>query len=292
MTWKFWKKSAKPVEATRPASLGGPSKVGGYSGPARGSVDPVPPKTTGTLRPVGVEPPAPWPQLPNAPRRPVAGKPFHGGEIPALAELEPYTAAWQAKLEELLPQGARVNITIAPNITPEHIDVVCKVAPTDIPNRDYMANVARGKNPQRQDLKDFTYGQIALQIAGLGTCCRLKVGCVLLTEEGRVAGMGYNGAGPGMPHCNENHCNENCRCIRTVHAEQNALNASSGKPYTAYVTHEPCLNCTKELALAGVRRVVFLKPYSSIAPAERDARQEWLNHYNIAWEQLPASGAI
>lgn len=269
MTWKFWKKGEKPEEATRPASLGGPSKVGGYSGPARGSVDPVPPKTTGTLRP----------PLPPAPKRPVAGKPFHGGEIPALAALEPYTAAWQAKLEELLPQGARVNITVEPNVPAQHIDVVCVVEP-------------QKKDARRQDLKDFTYGQIALQIAGLGTCCRLKVGCVLLTKEGRVAGMGYNGAGPGMPHCNENHCNENCRCIRTVHAEQNALNASSGTPYTAYVTAEPCLNCTKELALAGVRRVVFLKPYSSIAPAERDARQEWLNHYNIAWEQLPASGAI
>lgn len=273
MSWKFWKGwGAKPAEATRPSSLGGPlpklerpapwpaPPLGGYSGKAPANPDAKPPKTTGTLGP--------------APRRPVAGSPMHGGPITDLEGLEPYTEAWRAKLQELLPQGAKVDITIQPRVPAQHIEVTAVLS-----------------KPSRQSLKDQTYGQIASQIAQLGTCCRLKVGCVLLTKEGRVAGMGYNGAGPGMPHCTPGHCNENCRCIRTVHAEQNALNASSGTPHTAYVTNEPCLNCTKELALAGVRRVVYLHPYSSIAPAERDARQEWLNHYNIAWEQLPATGA-
>lgn len=134
--------------------------------------------------------------------------------------------------------------------------------------------------------KDQVYGAIAETIAMLGTCCRLKVGCVLLTKEGRVAGLGYNGAGPGMDHCHEDTCNENCRCIRTLHAEQNALYSRSGDPVVAYVTNEPCLNCTKELALAGVRRVVYLKPYTSIAEAERTARQEWIEHYKISWEAL------
>lgn len=220
MSWKFWKKTDKPEEATRPASLGGPSKVGGYSGSARGPVDPIPPKTRGTL---GPKPP--------------------------------------------------VQVSFLES------------APDDFPSRDYVAQAVQGKDHRRQDLKDFTYGQIALQIAGLGTCCRLKVGCVLLTKEGRVAGMGYNGAGPGMPHCNENHCNENCRCVRTLHAEQNALSSSNAAPYTAFVTHEPCLGCTKELLIAGVRRVRYLKPYTSMPPAETTARAEWIEHYGVDWQQ-------
>lgn len=228
MTWKFWKWGVKvPQEATRPASLGG------HTGKRPADPDAKPPKTTGTLRPVGVEPPTSWPTLPPAPRRPVAGS-----------------------------RGV--------------------VTPDDIPSRDYLDKAA-GRSP-RQDLKDQTYGQIALQIAQLGTCCRLKVGCVLLTQEGRVAGMGYNGAGPGMPHCNEGHCNENCRCIRTLHAEQNALFSRTATPYTAFVTHEPCLGCTKELLMAGVRQVRYLKPYTSIAPAEREARAEWIAHYGVDWQ--------
>lgn len=149
--------------------------------------------------------------------------------------------------------------------------------------------IRQAEHEVRGRFKDQIYGAIAETIAMLGTCCRLKVGCVLLTKEGRVAGLGYNGAGPGMDHCHEDHCNETCRCLRTLHAEQNALYSRNGDPYVAYVTHEPCLNCTKELALAGVRRVVYLKPYTSIAEAERTARQEWIDHYKITWEALNGS---
>ena len=135
----------------------------------------------------------------------------------------------------------------------------------------------------RQDLKDEVYLNMAKEVSRLGTCLRLKVGCVLLSEEGKVVGTWYNGAGPGMPHCECDHCNSSCRCVRTLHAEKNSLSNKSGKPYTAYVTAEPCLDCLKSLASEGVRRVVFLNPYTSIAENERIARQEWIDFYNISW---------
>lgn len=138
----------------------------------------------------------------------------------------------------------------------------------------------------RSNLKDDVYLRVAETISELGTCCRLKVACVLMTKEGRGAGWGYNGAGPGMPHCRPDGCNAECRCGRTMHAEQNALLNCSDAPYTAYVTHEPCLGCTKELAVAGVRRVVFRHPYTSISEKERWDRQEWIDHYGIEWIQL------
>jgi len=58
----------------------------------------------------------------------------------------------------------------------------------------------------------------------------------------------------------------NGSCVRTIHAEQNAINqcAKYGvntEGATAYVTHQPCLNCTKSLIQAGIKRIVYTHPY-------------------------------
>jgi ribA/ribD-fused uncharacterized protein len=139
----------------------------------------------------------------------------------------------------------------------------------------------------RQALKDRIFCHVAETVAELATCCRLKVGCFLLTKEGRLCGQGYNGAGPGMPHCDPAHCNANCRCRRTRHAEKNALSNRAGTPYTAYLTHEPCCDCAKDLIAEGVRRVVYVNSYNSMPPEEWAARQEWIDFYQVRWEQLP-----
>lgn len=236
---------------------------------------------------VGLQPPEPWPTSPRGG--------YHGGPLPPLGAnpdlSDPKTLE---VLQELLPKGAE------PPLSGVQVEVNKDEEPSTF--SQFMGQLdavfAEIRNKQKEHkvrgrFKDHVYGAIAKTIAMLGTCCRLKVGCVLLTKEGRVAGLGYNGAGPGMDHCHEGHCNETCRCLRTLHAEQNALYSRNGDPYVAYVTAEPCLNCTKELALAGVRRVVYLKPYTSIAADERTARQEWIDHYNISWEALndPSSPA-
>lgn len=269
---------------------------------------------------VGLLPPEPWPHHPGGahtgkrPANPDAKPPktrgslggFHGGPIPGLGDTPDLSDPKTVEvLQEMLPRG------VEPPLASVKVDVKFRegafepIAPLEPPAFDgsayakAVATAARGAEEllaakaDRHLLKDHVYGAIAETIAMLGTCCRLKVGCVLLTKEGRVAGLGYNGAGPGMDHCHEDHCNETCRCLRTLHAEQNALYSRNGDPVVAYVTNEPCLNCTKELALAGVRRVVYLKPYTSIAEAERTARQEWIDHYRITWEALndPSSPA-
>jgi dCMP deaminase len=151
----------------------------------------------------------------------------------------------------------------------------------DIPSKEYVNSII-----SRAKLKDEVYLDMAKNISLLGTCQRMKAGCLLLTLEGRVAGAGYNGAGPGMPHCNPMTCNESHRCLRCAHSETNALACRSGQPHTAYITHEPCLNCARELILAGVRVIKFEKSYTSISIEERGARQEWINHYGVKWEKL------
>ena len=55
-------------------------------------------------------------------------------------------------------------------------------------------------------------------------------------------------------------------CIATIHAEMNALLycAKEGIPTKdtiCYVTHFPCLNCTKALIQAGIREVVYKNAY-------------------------------
>jgi dCMP deaminase len=150
----------------------------------------------------------------------------------------------------------------------------------DIPNREYVDSITRAK------LKDKVYLDMAKNISLLGTCQRMKAGCLLLTLEGRVAGAGYNGAGPGMAHCDPKTCNINSRCLRCTHSETNALSHRSGHPHTAYITHEPCLNCARELILAGVKAIKFDKPYTSISDEERKARQEWIDHHQIKWLKI------
>ena len=138
----------------------------------------------------------------------------------------------------------------------------------------------------RPALKDEVFLRMAKELSRLGTCCRLKVGSVLLRPDGGIAAAGFNGALPGMPHCTPDTCNEHTRCLHTSHAEENALSFCDGQVVIAYVTHEPCLTCTRALVRRGIRRVVFGKPYLSIGMQERQERDAILEHYGVGWEQL------
>jgi dCMP deaminase len=140
---------------------------------------------------------------------------------------------------------------------------------------------------RRGDLKDDVFLRMAEILSRLGTCCRLKVGCILLRPDGGIASGGYNGALPGMPHCTPETCGAGQRCLHTSHAEENALGFCDGPVATAYVTDEPCLTCTRSLVRRGVRRVVFLRPYTSMGEQERLERSAILAHFGIQWVHLP-----
>ena len=142
----------------------------------------------------------------------------------------------------------------------------------------------------RSALKDQVFLRMAVEISRLGTCCRLKVGSILLRPDGGLASGGFNGALPGMAHCTPETCGPDKRCMHTSHAEENALSFCDGTVSVAYVTDEPCLVCTRALVRRGVRRVVFLRPYASIAEQERAERQAILEHFGVRWEQLDLKG--
>ena len=104
-------------------------------------------------------------------------------------------------------------------------------------------------------------------VALRGTCDRAYVGCVLVNGENRIISTGYNGSIKGNPHCDEvGHTMRDGHCIATIHAEMNALLycAKEGIPVKnsiCYVTHFPCLNCTKSLIQAGIKEIYYSNDY-------------------------------
>lgn len=113
---------------------------------------------------------------------------------------------------------------------------------------------------------DEYFMMMAVIVSLRSTCCRALVGAVL-TKDGRVLGTGYNGAPSKLEHCTDVGCLiVNNHCIRTVHAEVNAVincarHGVSTEGSVLYCTHFPCFDCMKMLINAGVMGIVYLNDY-------------------------------
>ena len=105
------------------------------------------------------------------------------------------------------------------------------------------------------------------------TCPRMHCGCVLVKNK-NVISTGYNGSIPGDEHCEEIGCLIVVNyCVRTVHAEMNALVQAAKRGHavdgaTAYVTNMPCTTCAKALITAGVKRVVVFSDFHDTLATE------------------------
>jgi dCMP deaminase len=108
-----------------------------------------------------------------------------------------------------------------------------------------------------------------------GTCDRGRSGAVIVKDRCLVA-TGYVGSPAGMPHCDEvghqlkqtvhEDGHISTHCVRTIHAEQNAIlqAAKNGVPLegtTLYCRMEPCPVCAKMIVNAGIKRVVSWNKY-------------------------------
>lgn len=116
-------------------------------------------------------------------------------------------------------------------------------------------------------------------VAKRSSCDRAQVGAVITIDRNCIA-TGYNGGVAGLDNCDDvGHKLEDGHCIRTVHAEMNAIvqcarNGHAMHGATVYVTHYPCLNCMKALAQAGVKRIVYRNNYRRHEFAEEIARRK------------------
>jgi len=103
---------------------------------------------------------------------------------------------------------------------------------------------------------------IAREVATRATCDRKHVGAVIVRDRSILA-TGYNGSIRGLGHCDdEGHLMEDGHCVRTVHAEANAIvqaakNGMGIDGATIYVTASPCWGCFRLIANSGIVRVVF-----------------------------------
>ena len=121
------------------------------------------------------------------------------------------------------------------------------------------------KRKKRPDWDEY-FLKLAMLASERATCPRMHCGCVLVKNK-EVISTGYNGSIPGDEHCDDIGCLiVDNHCVRTVHAEMNALIQAAKRGHavdgaSAYVTNMPCTTCAKALITAGIKRVVVFSDY-------------------------------
>ena len=141
-------------------------------------------------------------------------------------------------------------------------------------------------NKEKQLVLDKRYLRMAKIWAENSYAIKRQVGC-LIVKNNSIISDGYNGTPSGFENvCETVECNTVCvlygpqnlrRCREcgfgklvtkpyVLHAEANAISklarsSNSSDGATLYVTDEPCLECSKMIIQAGIRRVVFWRDY-------------------------------
>jgi dCMP deaminase len=132
-----------------------------------------------------------------------------------------------------------------------------------------VSTSAPSANPHLSDRPswDAYFCAITRAVATRATCSRKAVGAALVKDK-LILATGYNGAPAGLRHCDHSGGGDlvNGHCARSTHAEQNAIvqaarHGISIEGATLYCTNNPCLNCTKLLINAGIRRIVYEEIY-------------------------------
>ena len=115
---------------------------------------------------------------------------------------------------------------------------------------------------KKQEL-DYRYLRMATIWSENSYCERRKVGALIVKDK-MIISDGFNGTPTGF----ENVCEDENNVSKpyVLHAEANAItkiarsgNNSDGA--TLYVTDSPCLECSKLIIQAGIKRVVYMREY-------------------------------
>lgn len=153
----------------------------------------------------------------------------------------------------------------------------------------------KGSHAGRPNWDEY-FMEICKAVATRATCDRGKSGCVIAKNK-QILVTGYVGAPRGLPHCDEaghqmktmihEDGSQTQHCVRTTHAEQNAIcqAAKLGIPIegaTVYCKMTPCSACAKMIINSGITRVVCEKRYHAGKESEEmfktaDVKLEILN---------------
>jgi dCMP deaminase len=156
--------------------------------------------------------------------------------------------------------------------------------------------MTKEKTEHQRPSWDEYFMDLANTAAKRATCDRGRSGCVIVREK-QVLVTGYVGSPKGMPHCDEvGHLFKKVyhedgsitqHCVRTVHAEQNAICQAARRGIalnhgTLYCKMTPCRTCAMLIINCGIDRVVCEKKYHAGKESEelfRDAGVE-LHYFN------------
>ncbi len=139
-----------------------------------------------------------------------------------------------------------------------------------------------GSNSVRPSWDDY-FLELADAASRRATCDRGKSGCVIVRDK-QVLATGYVGSPAGLPHCDDvGHLmkkviQENgeisVHCLRTVHAEQNAICQAAKRGIsiegaTVYTRMTPCRTCAMLLINCGIQKVVCERKYQLSEESEQ-----------------------
>jgi dCMP deaminase len=129
---------------------------------------------------------------------------------------------------------------------------------------------------------DEYFMEVCNAIAKRATCDRGRSGCVI-ARDNQILATGYVGAPSGLPHCDDaghqlkktvhEDGSVTQHCVRTVHAEQNAICQAAKRGVaidgaTLYCRMTPCRVCAMMIINCGIVRVVAERRYHTAGESE------------------------
>lgn len=129
---------------------------------------------------------------------------------------------------------------------------------------------------------DEYFLKLADTVASRATCDRGRSGCVIVKDR-QILVTGYVGSPRGLAHCDDvGHLMKKTvhedgkitqHCVRTVHAEQNAITQAARRGIaldksTLYCRMTPCRTCAMLIINCGIERVVCERKYHAGAESE------------------------
>ena len=142
--------------------------------------------------------------------------------------------------------------------------------------------VNSGQTNKRPSWDDY-FLELADAASNRATCDRGMSGCVIVRDK-QVLATGYVGSPAGLPHCDDvGHLMKKViqengeiseHCLRTVHAEQNAICQAAKRGIsiegaTIYTRMTPCRTCAMLLINCGIQRVVCERKYQLAEESEQ-----------------------
>jgi dCMP deaminase len=143
------------------------------------------------------------------------------------------------------------------------------------------------KEQYKRPTWDEYFMEVASTVAKRASCDRGRSGCVIARDK-QILVTGYVGSPRGLPHCDEvghlmkavhhedGHVSQHC--VRTVHAEQNAICQAarlgiSLEKATLYCRMTPCRTCAMLIINCGIVRVVCERKYHDGSDSEDMLKQ-------------------